>query len=345
MTPIPLSMETEDIIRAMPKLEQHIHIVGSTRPETLLWLAQESGKSHLFGSLDDIMHFFQYRDFPHFIQVYTMVDDCITRESQYERLTYEMLEADALCNVRHVEAIFSANDHVRRGLDYGLMLDSINRGIRRARRDLGISCTIRIDLVRNYGPKIGMDALSWIEEKGDNVVAVDLGGSEHGFPPEPYEEVYRRAAEMGLHLVAHAGEAAGPESVWGAIDRLGVERIGHGIAAARDAKLMKRIREKKITIEACPVSNLRTGAIKSIEVHPIRTFMENGIRVTVNSDDPPMFGTDMNNEYLTLHRGLDFTPEELFKISLDAVDSAFLPEKERRRLRWEFIKTYESIMI
>jgi len=108
---------------------------------------------------------------------------------------------------------------------------------------------------------------------------------------------------------------------------------------------MKRIREKNITIEACPVSNLRTGAIKSIEAHPIRTFMENGIRVTVNSDDPPMFGTDMNNEYLTLHRGLDFTPEELFKISLDAVDSAFLPEKERRRLRGEFIKTYERIMI
>jgi len=336
-------MDTEAIIRAMPKLEQHVHIVGSTRPETLLWLAQESDKSYLFGSLEDIRRFFRYRDFPHFIQVYTMVDDCITRESQYERLTYEMLESDARCNVRHVEAIFSANDHVRRGLDYGLMLDSINRGIRRARRDLGISCTIRIDLVRNYGPKVGMDVLDWIEEKGDNVVAVDLGGSEHDYPPEPYEEVYRRAAEMGLHLVAHAGEAAGPESVWGAVERLGVERIGHGIAAALDTSLMKRIAEKNITIESCPVSNLRTGAVKSIEAHPIRTFIEEGIRVTVSSDDPPMFGTDMNNEYMTLHRGLGFTLEELFGMSLDAVDSAFLPEEERRRLREEFIEEYGRI--
>jgi adenosine deaminase len=336
-------MDAEAIIRAMPKLEQHVHIVGSTRPETLLWLAQESDKSHLFGSLDDIRRFFQYRDFPHFIQVYTMVDDCITRESQYERLTYEMLESDARCNVRHVEAIFSANDHVRRGLDYGLMLDSINRGIRRARRDLGISCTIRVDLVRNYGPKVGMDVLGWIEGKGDNVVAVDLGGSEHDFPPAPYEEVYRKAAEMGLHLVAHAGEAAGPESVWGAVERLGVERIGHGIAAALDTSLMKRIVEKNITIESCPISNLRTVAVKSIEAHPIRIFMEKGIRVTVSSDDPPMFGTDMNNEYMTLHGGLGFTPDELFGISLDAVDSAFLPEEERRRLREEFIKEYGRI--
>ena len=221
-------MDTAETIRRLPKLEQHIHIVGSTKPETLMGIIEDSGAKTQFNSIDDIKQFFQYRDFPHFISVYSTVNDCITDEKYYERITYEMLESDAASNVKHVEAIFSPNDHVRRGLDYGKMLDAVNKGIKRAKRKFGISCTIRVDLVRNYGPVTAMKELDWIKKKGDNVVAVDIGGSEDGFPPEPYEKVYKKAKDLGLHLVAHAGEAAGPESIWGAVKTLGVERIGHG---------------------------------------------------------------------------------------------------------------------
>jgi adenosine deaminase len=297
----------EETIRCLPKLEQHIHIVGSTKPETLLGIIEDNGIEMSFKSLNDIKQFFQYGDFPHFISVYSTVNDCITEPKYYERITYEMLESEAACNVKHVEAIFSPNDHVRRGLNYGEMLDAINKGIRRAKRKWGITCTIRIDLVRNYGPEIAVKELGWIKKKGDNVVAVDLGGSENGFPPEPYEKVYKKASDLGLRLVAHAGEDAGPESIWGAMKTLNVERIGHGVTAIRDPKLIKEIRERGITIETCPTSNLRIGAVKSIKEHPIRAFIKNGIRVSVNSDDPPMFNTDINNEYLQLHRELGFT--------------------------------------
>ena len=336
-------MDTLETIRALPKAEQHIHLVGSTRPETLLWLAEQGGLDVPFETVEEVRGFFNYTDFDHFIRIYSTVVDCITQEAQFERIAYEMLEAGHRANVRDFEASFSAPDHVRKGLDYPRMLDSINRGLRKGKREFGVDCRLRIDLVRNYGPDHGMEVLNWIEEKGENIVAIDIGGSEAGYPPEPYGPVYKRAREMGLRLVAHAGEAAGLESVWGAVKGLGVERIGHGTVAAKDPELMRFIADRGVTIEACPVSNVRTGAVASVARHPIREFIDSGIRVTVNSDDPSMFGTDMNNEYIQLHRQLGFTVPELFQLSLNAVDSAFLPEKERATLRERFVDEYAAL--
>ncbi len=337
-------MNTPSLIKALPKAEQHIHIVGAIRPATLLWLSEEKEESP-FESLDEVERFFQYRDFDHFISVYGTVMKSITKENQLERITYEMLEDEYNCNVHHVEASFSAADHMKQGLDYSLMIKAINRGIKRARHEFGIRCNLRIDLVRNYGPEAAMEVLDWISPKRDNVVSVDIGGTEKDYPPEQFKSVYKIAKERGLHLAAHAGEAAGPESIWKAIKNLKVERIGHGTSAIKDAKLMEKIRKKEITIETCPISNVKTGIIRSIKEHPIREFIKGGINVTVNSDDPTMFRTDINNEYLALHQNLGFTIQELFKTSLNAVESAFIPTEERDELRRMFIRKYQQIII
>jgi adenosine deaminase len=336
-------MEVEKLISALPKAEQHVHIVGSTRPETLLWLAEKGGVVQPFKSVEEARRFFQYRNFSHFIAIYSTVVDCITDEGQFDRITYEMLENGARCNVRYVEASFSAPDHVLKGLDYSRMLDAINRAVRRARCDFGVECNLRIDLVRNYGPDVGMEVLDWIESKRDNVVSIDIGGSEERFSAKPFVQVYRRAKEMGLHLVAHAGEAAGAQSVWDAVRDLGVEHVGHGLAAINDPALMDYILEHDITIETCPVSNVRTGVIQSLETHPIRAFFERSINVTVSSDDPSMFHTSMNNEYVQLHRRLRFTIPELFKLSLNAIDSSFLAPEQKIKMRESFTKEYERL--
>ncbi len=336
-------MNSIELIKALPKVEQHVHIVGSTRPETLLWLVEQGELEAPFSTLDEVRDFFSYRDFAHFISVYSIVARSITEESQFERITYEMLEDEARCNVRYVEASFSAPDHVLLGLDYGKMLSAINKSVKQAKQNLGLDCNLRIDLVRNYGPEMGMEALEWIMEKGDNIVSIDIGGSERGFPPEPYAEVYARAREMGLHLVAHAGEAAGPDSIWGAVRSLCVERIGHGVAAKSDPTLMDLLRDEGITIEACPVSNIRTGSVRYLTEHPIREFFDRGINVTVSSDDPSMFGTDMNNEYIQLHRELGFTVDELFRLSLNAVESSFLPNRDKVELQEAFIVEYNRL--
>jgi adenosine deaminase len=337
-------MEVEQLIRKLPKVEQHVHIVGSIRPETLLWLTKEGDLDRLFRTPRDTQRFFQYKSFPQFIDVYCTVVDCITKESQFERITYEMLESDARCNVRYVEASFSAPDHVLRGLDYGKMLDAINRGIQRARMDFGIECNVRVDLVRNYGPEKGMEVLDWIESKSDNVVSIDLGGSEERFPAKPYKLVYQRARNMGLHLVAHAGEAAGAESIWQAVNELEVERIGHGVTAINEPMLLEHLKKRSVTIEMCPTSNVRTRVVRSLKSHPIKVFHDFGLTVTVNTDDPSMFGTDMNNEYLQLQHQLGFSLSELFKLSLDAVNSSFLPEESKSKMRESFIKTYNCML-
>lgn len=339
-----IPVHTDELIRALPKAEQHVHIVGSIRPETLLWLAEQAGVEAPFHTVEEAHRFFQYRDFPHFIQAYTTILNLITREDQFERITYELLEDEDHCNTRYVEASFSAPDHVLKGLDYDKMLDAINRGAHRAQQDYGIVCNLRIDLVRNYGPALGMDVLSWIEGKRDNVVSIDIGGSEDRYPPKPYAQVYRKAKEMGLHLTAHAGEAAGPKSAWDAVEYLGVERIGHGVTAVRDSALIKHLKERNITIEACPTSNVRTGVTPSLSHHPIRNLFDYGVNVTANSDDPTMFDTDMNNEYLQLHKVLGFTVPELFRLSLNAVNSSFLPQKQKDRTQDAFAKEYQRIV-
>ncbi|UCB60380.1 MAG: adenosine deaminase [Candidatus Bathyarchaeota archaeon] len=334
----------EVLIKALPKVEQHIHIVGATRPDTLLWLVEEGGLKRPFKTVKDVRRYFRYNDFPHFINVYKTVFKCITREDQFERITYEMLEDDARCNVRYVEASFSAPDHVRQGLDYPLLLDAINRGVSQAQRDFNILCNLRIDLVRNYGPNMAMQVLDWIEEKRENVVSVDIGGSEERFPPKPFGRVYQRAREMGLHLVAHAGEAAGPESIWDAINYLNVEHIGHGVTAKQSPKLVSHLLQQGIVLEMCPTSNVKTGAVASLSRHPIRELFEKGVTVTVNTDDPSMFNTSMDNEYLQLHRHLGFTVPELFQLTVSALDSSFMGETQKTQMRESFVKDYQQLM-
>ncbi|UCE09569.1 MAG: adenosine deaminase [Candidatus Thorarchaeota archaeon] len=337
-------MNTDQAIRELPKAELHIHLLGSIRPRTLLHILEEESIESPLRNDDEYDRLFQYRDFAHFISVYGQVIDNIPQEKYFEQIAYEMLEDCAKSNTRYVEFSFSAPDHVKRGLDYGNMLDHINRGVRKAKSDHGIESNIRIDLVRNYGLDSARETLSWIKEKSENVISIDIGGSEHTFPPEPYAEIYREAKEMGLHLVAHAGEAAGPESVWGAIEALKVERVGHAVSAAQDLRLLERIKRDRIGIEACPVSNVRTGAVQSLQEHPIREFYDMGLLVTVNSDDPTFFHTDLDNEYLQLHEHLGFTLSDLLRLSLNAVDASFLLDSTKERLRSSFKETGEKII-
>jgi adenosine deaminase len=189
-----------------------------------------------------------------------------------------------------------------------------------------------------------MEVLDWVESKSDNVISIDLGGSEERFPAKPFKSVYQRAKNMGLHLVAHAGEVAGAESIWQAVNELAVEHVGHGVTAIGEPKLLEHLRKRSIAIETCPTSNIRTQVVRTLRSHPIRAFYDLGLMVTVSTDDPSMFETDMNNEYLQLHRELDFSLSELFNISLNAVNSSFLPQESKSKMLESFNRTYNRIL-
>jgi adenosine deaminase len=289
-------------------------------------------------SEQDITEMFEFTDFSHFIEVYKTIIQHITDERYFERFAFEMMEDCAASNSRYVEVSFSPIDHVQQGLDYFRMIEAIRRGLHRAEIRFDIQSDIRIDLVRHSDSRAAMQVLDWVEQDMQGIVSVDIGGSEHKFPPAPFADAYRRASEMGLHLAAHAGEAAGPQSIWDAIRLLQVERIGHGVTAVQDQELMAELKKREIVIEACPVSNVRTGAVPSIAEHPIRKFYDCGLIVTANSDDPTLFNTDLNNEFIQLYRHLGFTLQELTQLSLNAVQAAFLEEGLKEQLRARFVR-------
>ncbi|NHI89897.1 MAG: adenosine deaminase [Candidatus Thorarchaeota archaeon] len=337
-------MNINDAIRALPKVELHVHTLGSLQPSTLLSIIREDGLDAPYETVEDITRRFRYSDFAHFIEVYMEIIGYITNEKHFERITYDMLKKCAECNTHYVEASFSPRDHLQHNLDFSRMVKAINRGINRARTSFGIESNIRIDLVRSSTQDEAMEVLDLIEENPQNIVSVDIGGNEPLFPPRPFAEAYKRAYGMGLHLVAHAGEAAGPKSIWDAIKYLDVERIGHGVTAREDPKLLNYLKEKQIGIEMNPVSNLRTGVVKSIREHPIREFYDRGLLVTVGSDDPSLFHTDLNNEYIQIHKHLDFSIQELFQISLNGVGMAFIDESRKNALTDIFNHEYNWIM-
>jgi adenosine deaminase len=189
------------------------------------------------------------------------------------------------------------------------------------------------DLVRNFGPEQGLRWLREIDEvKHRGVVGIGIGGSEPQFPPEPYEAVYREARERGFKTSAHAGEAAGPESVWGAVRALQVDRIGHGTRAVEDPALVALLVERRIPLEMCPISNVRTGVVPSLAAHPIRALFDAGALVTVSTDDPKMFHTSLEDEYEALATDLGFTWAEIEALNANAVAAAWCADDEKSRL-------------
>ena len=336
-------MDTLDAICALPKVELHVHILGSIRPETLLSIIREDGVKAPYTTVEEITKRFEYTDFMNFLRTYMEIVEYITDERHFEQITYEMLQNCAKSNVHYVEASFSPPDHIQKGLRFNAMLDSINRGIKRARHDFQVETNIRVDTCRSSTFEQAMEILNQIEKKPDNIISLDLGGDEKQFPPGRFAEHYKRATTLGLHRVAHAGEGAGPESIWDAIHSLDVERIGHGVTARQDSDLIEYLKHKQIAIEMCPVSNLRTGVVASIEEHPIREFYDRGLLVTVSSDDPSLFHTNMNNEYIQLHEHLNFSLEELFQISLNGIKTAFIGESSKSELQKRFSEEYNEI--
>ena len=337
-------MNSLTTIRALPKVELHVHVLGSIRPSTLLEIINEDDIKSPYSTERDLIKRFQYTDFVNFIRVYMEIIQYITDGRHFERITYEMLENCSICNTQYVELSFSPMDHIKQGVDFVAIVNAINRGIRRAQEEFGIETNIRVDLVRDSTPESAMDILRSIEDNPDNIVSIDIGGNERAHSPKPFAPVYKHAKKMGLHLVAHAGEAAGPDSIWDAIQYLNVERIGHGVSARKDPELVEYLKRERIVIEMCPVSNLRTGVVSSMRNHPIREFFDKGLLVTVNSDDPSLFHTDLNNEYVQLHEHLGFTLPELFQISLNGVDTSFLDLKRKHQLRASFLREYDSIL-
>ncbi len=334
----------EVIIQKAPKIELHLHLEGAIPIETLYALIQRRGGDPTVNSIEDLEQKLTYTDFAHFIELWIWKNTFITEERDFEDIAYQVLRNLSEQNVKYIEAFYSPGDYAHKGLTVQGITEYLIKGKERARRDFGIRSELIVDIVRGDGVDVGMQRLDETEHYlGKGLIGIGLGGSEHKFPADPYAPVYKEARRRGFRLTAHAGEAAGPPSIWAAIRKLGCERIGHGARAHEDPKLIAYLKEKQIPLELCVVSNIRTKVFESFESHPIRQYYDRGLMVTVNSDDPVMFNTTLTQEYMVLAQKLNFTLEDLRQMTMNGVVASFLSEKEKESIKDQFTREWQQL--
>ena len=329
----------ERYLKAVPKAELHVHLEGSIHPATLLKLAQQNDVKLPVQTVEDLQNWFTFRNFDHFIEIYFAISSCLKTSDDYELIAYEFGAQMALQNVRYAEVTFSPSTHeFSLGIPFDVFFSGLTKGRLRAQKDFGVEIRWVFDIVRDI-PELLLnqrraDYTLAVAEEGmhDGVVALGLGGGEVGNPPERYAKWFEKALESGLHSVPHAGETVGPESVWGAVRVLGAERLGHGVRSIEDSELIDYLAEEHIPLEICPTSNIKLGVYSNLAAHPFRRLYDAGVPVTINSDDPPLFNTTLNDEVKLLFAPFNFEINSINEILLNGVRYSFLPLEERHAL-------------
>lgn len=323
----------------MPKVELHVHLEGAIRPETLLELAQRHKMALPHGNtLDAVRDWFTFRDFAHFIEVYVKTSEFIRTPDDIEFITRAFLQGQAEQNIRYSEVTYTAYTHYQqKGLTFEEQLDAISRARRWAESQLGVSMGLIIDIPRFVSSEEGVEiARRTVKNRDKGVVAFGLGGPEIGHPPEKFVAAFQIAHEGGLPSVPHAGETVGPESIWGAINYLSAVRIGHGVRCIEDDSLVAALRERQIVLEVCPTSNICLGIFPSIQKHSLPHLVEAGLRVTINSDDPPMFNTTLTDEYQLIAENFGYDADDMQRFVMTALEASFLPPSQKQALRADF---------
>lgn len=324
-----------EAIRAMPKVELHVHLEGAIRPETLLRLAARNGVALPATDVAELREWYRFTDFPHFVEVYLTICRCLRTPEDIELIARDFLAGQAAQNILHSEVTFTAlTHHANTGMPFDEQLDALNRARDWGRRAHGISMLMIIDIARDFtSAEDQLKVADWvIAGHGNGVCALGLGGYEVGYPPEASRPAFDRAAEAGVPAVVHAGETAGAESVRGAVEALGAVRIGHGVRALEDPSLVANLRERQIMLEVCPSSNACLGVVERIEDHPLSRLLEAGLNVSVNSDDPPMFNTTLTRELELAHKVFGLGVDDLRDLQFDAARASLLPEAEKADL-------------
>ncbi|MBC8505672.1 MAG: adenosine deaminase [Anaerolineales bacterium] len=321
--------------KRVPKVELHLHLEGAIPYDALWELVKKYGGDSEVPTLDALLQKFKFKDFPHFIDTWIWKNQFLR---EYEDFTFlaEAVARDLLeQNIRYVEAFYSPPDFTDR---HGLTTQKLTEAIRAGFDSVPeIEINLVADLVRDFGPEKAAVTLAEVAEvKEMGVIGIGIGGSEQDFPPQPFKDVYEQARKFGFHTSAHAGEAAGAESVWGALRSLEVERIGHGTRAEEHPALLDYLAEHQIPIEMCPISNVRTGVVASIKEHPAKRYFDRGLMVTINSDDPKMFDNSMAEEYQLLVEQLGFSRDEIRTLILNGIQASWMIDEQKDQMKATF---------
>jgi adenosine deaminase len=328
---LPMSLETS--IREMPKVELHVHLEGAILAETLLELASRNGESLPADNVAGLREWYTFRDFPHFVEIYIAISRCIRTAEDVELVARHFLQEQARQNILYSEVTYTAYTHYQHHkLEFRDQIAAINRARTWARRELGVDMGMIIDIARETSPEAGLTVANWvIDAHSDGVIALGLGGYEVGHPPEKFQAAFTRARAAGVPVILHAGETAGPASIWGALGQ-GSQRIGHGVRCVEDLALVAELRERQVPLEVCPSSNVCLGVVPELAAHQLPQLLAEGLYVTINSDDPPMFNTTLTDEYLRIAATFGYDYAILRQFVQNAAMVTLLPQAEKAAL-------------
>jgi adenosine deaminase/aminodeoxyfutalosine deaminase len=321
-------------VGGLPKAELHVHHVGSASIRTVAELAtRHEGSTSVPNDPELLARYFDFTDFGHFIEIYLSIVDLLRTPEDIWTLTHDVAHDLAAQNVRYAELTLTPYTSIRAGIAAEAFCEAVEDARRSAEEELDLTLRWCFDIPGEFGLE-GADATidTALRLRPDGLVSFGLGGPEAGVPRQQFAPHFAQAHAAGLHSVPHAGESTGPETIWDALRHLGAERIGHGIAAVLDPKLMEYLAAKGVVLEVCPTSNVRTKSVLSLAAHPLPALVEAGVPVTINSDDPPMFDTTLNQEYEVAQDLLGLDDEGVAELARAAVRASFADDQVKNAI-------------
>jgi adenosine deaminase len=325
-----MTADVESFVRAIPKSELHLHLEGAIAAPTVVDLARKHGVT--LPIVREVAELYDFADLGAFLKVYDLISQSVRDADDFHRITYEALGRSAACGARYIEFFFSPQAHLELGVAYATMLDGILAGMRDAERDHRVASRLIPAHNRELGPAKGEEFLDMVlANRPVEVIGIGLDYNELPYPPDPYAAMYARARDAGLHVTAHAGENGPAANVRTAIASLGCRRIDHGYHIVDDPELMQLCREDGIAFTCCPTTTLFTTPWRDFAApdHAIRRMGEFGLAIMINTDDPGMFRTDLNSEYLHVAR-MGFDCDQISEFALNGLRAAWLDDTTKR---------------
>lgn len=330
-----MSDDLAAFVQSLPKAELHLHIEGTLEPELLFESARRNEVEVPFGSVAEVRAAYEFTNLQSFLDIYYHGAAVLQTEEDFYDLTSAYLQRAHLDGVRRSEMFFDPQIHTERGIGFSTFMTGFERAMADAEAEWGLSSALIMCFLRHLSPEDADHTLDEALPFAGSILGVGLDSSEVGRPPEPFESVFARARSEGLRVTAHAGEEGPSAYVRGALDALGAERIDHGVTARGDPALMRRIIEEQIPLNMCPISNVKLHVIESLEDHPVRDFLDSGVRVTVNSDDPAYFGGYVGQNYVETAEALALTRQQVAALARNSIESSWLDTDEKVALLTE----------
>ncbi|QXZ09623.1 adenosine deaminase [Comamonas sp. Y33R10-2] len=318
-----------ELLRAMPKAELHMHIEGSLEPELIFALAQRNNVKLAYENVEALRAAYAFTDLQSFLDIYYAGASVLLYEQDFYDMARAYLDRAVADNVVHTEIFFDPQTHTERGVGMETVINGLYRACRDAQIEQGISATLILNFLRHLSEESALQTLQEALPLRDRFIGVGLDSSELGNPPEKFERVFARAKELGLYLVAHAGEEGPPAYIWGALDTLGVQRIDHGVQSEKDEQLMARLANEQIPLTVCPLSNLKLCVVDDLADHNLPRLLKAGLKVMINSDDPAYFGGYVNENYTQLFAATGMGADEAYQLARNSLEASFVSDAQK----------------